>query len=156
MRRALGSGLSVVVIVVVAASVSAARGASSPIVAAWTQLGGSNLQVARVVVSSRGCPTLRLRSTAGPSLVVMKPRAVPDPPAFTDTVCQADIPAGTTEASVPGHQLPMASKELRRIALLGDTGCAARRARIAMTRTPARKGGHLRKSRAASPLSTLT
>ena len=140
MRRAFVVGMSVVVIVVVAASVSAARGASSPIVAAWTQLGGSNLQVARVVVSSGGCPTLRLRSTAGPSLVVMKPRAVPDPPAFTDTVCQADIPAGTTEASVPGHQLPVASKELRRIALVGDTGCASKKGQNCNDPNPSKKG----------------
>lgn len=126
MRRACVVGLSVGVIVAVAASVSAASGRSSPIVAAWTQLGPSNRQDARVVVSGGDCPMLSLRSARGKSSVRMDVRADfgSNGLAFTDKVCQAEMPAGTTEASVPGHRLPLASKELRRIALLGDTGCA--------------------------------
>ena len=123
MRRGLVVGLSMVVIGAVTASVSAGSGTSSPIVAAWTQLGPSNIEVARVVVSRGGCPTLTLRSAGGSRSLPMTVRARPDS-SFADMVCEAAIPPGTTVASVPGHALPLASKEFRRIALVGDTGCA--------------------------------
>jgi predicted phosphodiesterase len=124
MRRGLAVGLSVVVIVAAAASVSAASGTSSTIVAAWTELGPSKLQVARVVVSGGGCPKLSVRLLGGQRDVPMEVRARSDGKLFSDTVCEAAIPEGTTEASVPGHRLPLRSKKLRGIALVGDTGCA--------------------------------
>lgn len=139
MRRAFVVGLPVVIIVVVAASVSTASGAYSPIVAAWTQLGPSNLQVARVVVSSGGCPTLQLRSAAGPSTVIMSRRAGPNA-SFSDTVCQTEIPPGTTEATIPGRRFPLASKELLRIALIGDTGCANPKGQDCNDPKPNKKG----------------
>lgn len=127
MRRACVVGLSALVIAAVS-FVSAASGASSPIIAAWTQMGQagpSNVQQARVVVTGDSrCPTLSVRSATRRSLVRMTPRARPDLPSFNDTVCQATIPPGATAASVPGHALPVASDKLRRIALVGDTGCA--------------------------------
>ena len=123
MRRGLVLGLAMVAIVALPTSASMGSGTSSLIVAAWTQLGPSELQVARVVVSSGGCPTLSLRSAKGPTSVAMTIRAQPDA-SFADTVCEAAIPPGTTVASVPAHTLPLRLTKLRRIALVGDTGCA--------------------------------
>jgi hypothetical protein len=60
----------------------------------------------------------------------MTVRAPANPPAFTDTVCEATIPTGATAASVALHSLPVRRKKIRRIAFLGDTGCKIKGSKV--------------------------
>lgn len=43
--------------------------------------------------------------------------------AFTDMVCESTLPPGATEASVGSLSVPVRRANIRRLAVLGDTGC---------------------------------
>lgn len=119
----LAVALAGVLAAVAVAPVTPAGSAASPVVAAWTQLGPAGAQVARVVISSGDCPALGYRTARGSRSVAMTVRAAPSA-AFADTVCEAALPAGTTAAGIPGRALPVRAKTLKKVAVIGDTGCA--------------------------------
>ena len=45
------------------------------------------------------------------------------PSAFPVAVCEAPLPAGSRRAKVDGVRLPVPKREVRRIVVIGDTGC---------------------------------
>ncbi len=94
---------------------------------------GDGGPVARVVTDAATCPVLTVdgRGTAmtvrfAAATVPQRPTAsAPEnskPSAFPVTVCEAPLPAGH-RASVDGVALPLAKRVVRRIVVIGDTGC---------------------------------
>jgi Calcineurin-like phosphoesterase len=69
------------------------------------------------VQSGRGALQMHVRSEPGPSTLAKKAAE------FPVRVCEADAPKGKTSMSVDGLALPDVSTDLRRIVVLGDTGC---------------------------------
>jgi predicted phosphodiesterase len=85
----------------------------------WVELGADGLlSVRTAVVPGDACPTL----TADGATLAMLPRGEPDP-AFTVKVCEARAPAATASLAVAGVALPTLPATVRRIAIVGDTGC---------------------------------
>lgn len=116
----------------VAAMLLAAPAAAAPD-AAYVVMGDGGA-IARVVTSAAACPVLRVdgRDVAmtvrfAAATVPLRPTAsTPDnskPSAFPVTVCDAMLPAGAKRARVDGVKLPLPKREVRRIVVIGDTGC---------------------------------
>lgn len=113
-----------VVTVAIAAMLAAAAPAAAQgtIEAAFTVL-GPNGAIARAVLSGTdACPALSVDGTGRP----MQVRARPDPGAqarFPVLVCEAAVPVGTTTMAIGDRPLPPPPSALRRLVVIGDTGC---------------------------------
>ncbi|MBV8602624.1 MAG: metallophosphoesterase [Candidatus Eremiobacteraeota bacterium] len=96
-----------------------ARAASSaqPL-AVWTELTRDGALQARIVTRDR-CPQIELGD--GKRIASLE-RAAPGR-GFDVRTCEAQLPRGTSRAEVLGHALPVPPRTLRRVAVLGDSGC---------------------------------
>lgn len=114
-------------------SIASAQNTTSPL-AAYVLLGPGGERIARVVTEIKDCPALfvdghvvemQVRSAAGTA--PLRPTASkPEqskPSAFPATICEAVIPPAARHASVHGWNLPLPPKIIRRIVVIGDTGC---------------------------------
>ena len=90
--------------------------------------------VARVVTTANQCPVLRIDNRAMPMRVRAQAATLPlrptastsansKPSAYPVTVCDAPLPAGARGATVGGRSLPIPKRQIRRIVVIGDTGC---------------------------------
>jgi hypothetical protein len=87
------------------------------VIAAWVQYTVDGVEAR--VVSTGDCPRVRIDGRT----VEMWERAQPTY-AHPNTVCAAEIPAGTRSIRVSGKRLPAPTrKRTRRIVVMGDTGC---------------------------------
>ncbi|MCA9878646.1 MAG: hypothetical protein KC442_12720, partial [Thermomicrobiales bacterium] len=84
---------------------------------AWLEFGPEGVLQARALTSS-DCPPLELDGRE----TTMLPRGQRDPH-FPVVACEAIIPFGVTSARVRDTPLPLPTGPLRRIAVVGDTGC---------------------------------
>ena len=108
--------------------------AANPPLAAYVLLGEGGQAVARVITDAPACPTLRidgrsrpmrLRAAAGtePQRPTQSPPALSKPTEIPARTCEAILPRGARRASVQGEPLPVPARSLRRIVVIGDTGC---------------------------------
>jgi hypothetical protein len=98
-------------------SAASIAGAAEP--SAWVEFGADGaLSVRAVVASGVTCPQV----ASDGSVAAMTPRGAPDQN-FPVQVCEAAVPAGTARLAIGGTALPVVPKEIRRIAIIGDTGC---------------------------------
>ncbi len=106
----------------------------APELSSFIVVGDDGGAVARALTSGAACPSIRLdqRDVAmtlrAPAQTIAQRRTVsaPEdskPSAFPVNICEAPIPAGTAQASVAGHPLPLPRARLDRIVVIGDTGC---------------------------------
>jgi Calcineurin-like phosphoesterase len=88
-------------------------------VRAWVEL-GSQGAVARAIATGSGasCPELIVDGTPQ----AMTTRSAPQS-CFGVLVCEATIPAGASSASIGSTALPLPPKRIKKIAVIGDTGC---------------------------------
>ena len=84
---------------------------------AWLEFGPDGRLIARVITQAE-CPAL---VTDGLDLDMT--RRAPASDAFPVLSCEATVPFGTEKASILGQELPLPMGPIRRIAVLGDTGC---------------------------------
>jgi hypothetical protein len=92
---------------------------------AWVELGAGEQMITRIVVTDiADCPAL----IADGKNIPMVPR-LPLPPGLR-VVCQATIPSGTKSASVSGQPLPLPTTNLKRVIIIGDTGCRIKDQRV--------------------------
>src|SRR5215217_7625172 len=84
----------------------------------WTQVGPEGSLVARTLVHD-ACPPITLDGASQP----MQTRVGPNGADFPETVCEATIPAATGSAAIDGQPLALLPAHLKRIAVVGDTGC---------------------------------
>jgi hypothetical protein len=108
---------------------------AAPASSAFVVLGPDGAAVARVITDTRSCPALvvdgaRLAMSlrAGPGTLPLRPTASPPalskPAAFEVSVCEAPLPAGARRARLEdGRRLPLPPKTVRRLVVIGDTGC---------------------------------
>ncbi len=100
----------------VAAS-AAAHATAEPL--RWSSLGSDGaLSVRSVVPAGAACP----EAAADGVRLIMRPRAAAEA-RFPVVVCEARAPADTIKLTVAGSATPALPKEVRRIAVIGDTGC---------------------------------
>lgn len=102
--------------------------------AAYVVLGEGGATVARAITRDGKCPTLvadgralSMHLRAAPSVEPQRPTASPrelsKPSEFPVRVCERILPAGTRTASIAGARLPLPPRQVRRIVVIGDTGC---------------------------------
>lgn len=107
---------------------------TAPELTSFVVLGEDGAAVARVLTAGASCPPLQLdarqvaMTVRAPVQTVAQRRTVSapadsKPSAFPLLTCEAPIPAGTAQASVAGHALPLPPARLERIVVIGDTGC---------------------------------
>ncbi len=85
----------------------------------WVEFGSDGaLSVRAVVAPDAACPPL----TADGATVAMMPRGAPDE-AYPIKVCEARVPATAAKLSSGDLALPTLPATVRRIAVIGDSGC---------------------------------
>jgi hypothetical protein len=113
--------------------------AGDPVRAAFVVLGEGGSSTVRVITTDPSCPSVdvdgqRLGMAIRAVPETMPPRPTRSPPsdskpsAFPVLVCERILPAGAARASVAGHALPMLRRDVRRIVVIGDTGCLVQNA----------------------------
>jgi len=98
----------------------------------WVQLGPGGELIARAVVLSPDCPALQVDGRS----VVMTRRAglIED---FPETVCEQRVPQTSREISLGEIAFPTLKPDVRRIVVMGDTGCRIRRGKVQACNDPA-------------------
>jgi hypothetical protein len=117
-----------------AALAAQAASAAPTIMTSYVLIGEGGARIARVVTSAPQCPSVVLDSRAAPMSVRAPAETIPQratissvedskPSAFPVLTCEAIIPADVAAASVEGRPLPLPPAVIRRIVVIGDTGC---------------------------------
>ncbi len=102
--------------------------------AAFVVLGENGQAVARVITTEAICPVLLADRRAMPMSVRLPAETIslrptlstPEntkPSAFPVLTCDTVLPAATRNASIGGRPLPRVRRDIRRIVVIGDTGC---------------------------------
>lgn len=112
--------LSAALITLVAAPAIHAQMQHSTAEFAWVQMVEGGAQVRAIVAKGARCPRLRINGESTP----MDLRAEPQP-ALTGfpSTCQATLPKHTRKIVVDGVSLPVPTTHVKRIVIIGDTGC---------------------------------
>jgi hypothetical protein len=114
---------------------AAATGVSAgPLMASYVLLGEDGARIARVITSAPQCPSMVLDGRQAAMNVRASAATIPQrttisspedskPSAFAVLTCEATIPASVSAASVEDRPLPLPPSVIRRIVVIGDTGC---------------------------------
>jgi hypothetical protein len=100
----------------------------------YVLLGENGARIARVITSAAKCPVLKYDGAVRPMTVRARAETLPQRPTassaeqskptdFSVLTCEATIPAVAGVASVGGRPLPLPPVVIRRIVVIGDTGC---------------------------------
>jgi hypothetical protein len=84
----------------------------------WVQLGDDSRVIVRAIVRAGTCPKLLVDGKA----VTMQLRAA-QTARYSGLVCEESLPRPAPEMVLDGKVLPVLRADLRRIAVIGDTGC---------------------------------
>ena len=114
--------------------IAASTRAADVTMTSYVLLGEDGARVARVVTPEAACPSVTVdgrplpmsaRAPAGtaPLRTTISPPADSKPSVFDGLVCEAIIPASAKVARVGGRNLPLPPSVIRRIVVIGDTGC---------------------------------
>jgi hypothetical protein len=113
---------------------AAAQILGAHILGAYTLMAPDGGSVVRVLTDAPACPRIVLDGKARMMAERAAPRTIPErvshfdgstipAAAFPLRVCEAAVPRGTISARVAGHPLPLPRAVIRRIVVIGDTGC---------------------------------
>lgn len=102
--------------------------------AAYVVIGEHGTPVARILTKDTNCPVIRFDTQEIRMKVRAAPESLPQRPTrsaaidskaaiFPLLTCEMEIPAGTKRAMIGKHQLPLLKTEVKRIVIIGDTGC---------------------------------
>lgn len=105
-----------------------------PIQASYVVMGADNMATARVITEASSCPALLIDGVAmamsirsAPGTVALRPTLSTAENSkgsvFNVLTCEAVIARGARRISVAGHRLPAPPRLVRRIVVIGDTGC---------------------------------
>ncbi|AAZ68209.1 metallophosphoesterase [Ehrlichia canis] len=86
----------------------------------WSQVTSNDKLSVRVVVpEGENCPIVNVDGKK----LEMTVRAFPQKGVFDDKVCELLVPQTSEEIFVDGMEVPVINKEIRKIAIIADTGC---------------------------------
>ncbi|OIQ94404.1 calcineurin-like phosphoesterase [mine drainage metagenome] len=114
----------------------------TPIRTAYVVMGESGVSVARLLTTDAQCPAIRFDDRearmdlrGAPGSVPLRPTisAPADSKAsdFPIRVCEKSIPPGTWKANIGDIALPLPAAEIKRIVVIGDTGCRLKKSEAA-------------------------
>jgi predicted MPP superfamily phosphohydrolase len=127
------AGLALAIVGLIAAST--ARAADT----AYVLMGPGGRQIARVITDAPSCPVLRIDAKRMGMQVRTPPQTLPQrptasspdlskPSVFPGRVCEANLPRRARSVWLGRTPLPVAPHVIRRIVLIGDTGCRLKQA----------------------------
>ncbi|WP_410209908.1 metallophosphoesterase family protein [Aquirhabdus sp.] len=107
---------------------------ASTVVNTLVILGPQGQPIARAMTQADQCPVLQVDGQTLHMDVRVKPEIIPQRPTISDPevskpsafpilTCEKAIPAGTVVASISGQALPLPKALVKRIVVIGDTGC---------------------------------
>lgn len=111
------------------ATATAVQAQNSPV--AWVQYVGGSAAEVRAVAPGERCPTARVDGAPLP----LARRAGPEA-GFPTSICTARLPEGALTVSVAGLRLKAPTRAVRRVLILGDTGCRLKGANIQACNDP--------------------
>jgi hypothetical protein len=122
-----------------ACAVFAAAPAAAREFAGMVVMGPEGANTARVETDAPACPAIRIdgrarpmRERAAPGELPLRPTAsasaLSKPAVFPVRVCEARLPKGARHVVAAGHALPVPRPVVRRIVVIGDTGCRLKQA----------------------------
>lgn len=104
---------------------------------AWVQRTADSGWVVRAVTTGRACPAMHRDAHETQMAVRVQPaviarrenasQAQAKDSVFAELVCEAPLPPGVGRVSVGSHELSAPRVDIRRIVLIGDTGCRMKR-----------------------------
>jgi hypothetical protein len=106
-----------------------------PPAAAFVVLGEEGAPIARAVTTAATCPAITIDGRTAPMAVRAPHGAIPlrgkdhsatfhqDAVSNPVLACETPLPPGVKQVKVAGHPLPLPSAEVKRIVVIGDTGC---------------------------------
>ena len=100
----------------------------------YVVLGEGGARIARAITPDDHCPSMLIDGSRTPMGVRARAGVVPlrptssdptlsKPSAFDALTCEAVIPVVAKSASIEGRPLPLPPSQIRRIVVIGDTGC---------------------------------
>ncbi len=101
---------------------------------AYVIMGTDGNAIARYLTNDKRCPDIRINGESyamqlrsGAQHVAQRPTVSPatdsKPSIFSQQVCEYRLPANTRSASIAGQALPLPHADVRRVVVIGDTGC---------------------------------
>lgn len=131
------TGRSIRIACVVAGLLGVAAGSAvsaAPFTTSYVLMGEGGVRIARVITGAPQCPSMRLDGRKAPMHVRAPAATIPQratvsspedskPAAFPVLTCEATIPVSVSAASVEDRPLPLPPAVIRRIVVIGDTGC---------------------------------
>ena len=99
-------------------------GAQEKPLAVWAEFTGTGVSI-RAIVSGSDCPAVTLDEKQTAMTVRQAPAA-----AFPVTTCELMAPAGTKFAMAGGTRLKLVPRKVKRIVIIGDTGCRLKGAEV--------------------------
>lgn len=132
--RAIGGLATGLGLAFMAAACMGSGAAQASVLSAMVVMGPDGVAEARVVADTAACPAIKIngrmrvmRRRAGPERLALRP-TLSDPKLskasdFPVTACEARLPPGAREVRVVGQRLPTPRPMVRRIVVIGDTGC---------------------------------
>jgi hypothetical protein len=103
---------------------------------AYVLMGPDGAAIARAITTAATCPAISFDGIAPVQMTVHAAAATiaarttaydlvygPGPTVFPVTTCDATIPAGTARATLGDRSLPLPKAHVRRLLMIGDTGC---------------------------------
>ncbi|MDB5432025.1 MAG: metallophosphoesterase [Caulobacter sp.] len=107
--------------------------AAPPAPVSYVLVGPDGARLARTLTAAPDCPAIVLDGRPAPMTVRAVARTSPlrksvfnpetKPSVFSETVCEAPVPASVRRASIAGARLPLPPARITRIVVIGDTGC---------------------------------
>jgi hypothetical protein len=109
---------------------------------AYVVLGENGVPVARMLTTDAQCPVIRFDGmdvqmdvrVAAETLPLRPTRSAPvdsKPSVFPVLTCEKEIPPDTRRAMIGGVSLPLPKSEIKRIVVIGDTGCRLKKSESA-------------------------
>jgi len=117
-----------------ALAITGPAAAQAPYLRAYMLLGPDGARIARAVTSEAACPRMLVdgqpaaMSVRAPIETVAQRPTISDPTdskpsVFALTTCEAVAPASAASVQVSDQALPLPAADIRRIVVIGDTGC---------------------------------
>jgi hypothetical protein len=89
----------------------------------WVEIGSEGTVVRAILTDPKAaCPDIEIENDAVSRTYRMQVRSSPQP-GFEILICEANLPQGVRSAAIGGTRVPVPPRQLRKIAVIGDTGC---------------------------------
>jgi calcineurin-like phosphoesterase family protein len=104
-------------------SVARPESVFAPPLRTWVEIGSEGAVVRAILTDPQAaCPEIEIENDSVSRTYTMQVRSARQP-GFEILICEASLPQGIRSASIGGTRVPVPPQQLKKIAVIGDTGC---------------------------------